>query len=198
MNNLYLKHHGIKGQKWGVRRYQNADGSLTDAGRKRYGYGDIQVERNADFEGFTRISDSKKRYISDGTEHAVHISNDTIDDLEYEATNLYLNVIAEKNNIPLNKVEKYVDKHPQLIENANKIIDQYMEMKLKDILAEHADKVLDKPEKTKQPKYTQKQAIDKVYSDLEKKYPDFDSFDQDKQDKLFMDYANKSGMYKYI
>lgn len=30
-------HHGIKGQKWGVRRYQNKDGSLTSAGRKRYG-----------------------------------------------------------------------------------------------------------------------------------------------------------------
>ena len=34
---LSLKHHGIKGQKWGVRRFQNADGSLTGAGRKRYG-----------------------------------------------------------------------------------------------------------------------------------------------------------------
>lgn len=28
-------HHGIKGQRWGVRRYQNADGSLTPAGQKR-------------------------------------------------------------------------------------------------------------------------------------------------------------------
>ena len=31
----YLIHHGVKGQRWGVRRYQNADGSLTEAGKKR-------------------------------------------------------------------------------------------------------------------------------------------------------------------
>lgn len=33
----YLAHHGIKGQKWGVRRYQNEDGSLTPEGERRYG-----------------------------------------------------------------------------------------------------------------------------------------------------------------
>ncbi len=33
-NDIY--HHGIKGQKWGVRRYQNPDGSLTPEGQKRY------------------------------------------------------------------------------------------------------------------------------------------------------------------
>lgn len=32
-----LYHHGILGQKWGVRRFQNADGSYTPAGEKRYG-----------------------------------------------------------------------------------------------------------------------------------------------------------------
>lgn len=31
-----LYHFGIKGQKWGIRRYQNPDGSLTDAGKKHY------------------------------------------------------------------------------------------------------------------------------------------------------------------
>jgi hypothetical protein len=32
----YLAHHGILGQRWGIRRYQNADGSLTDLGKRRY------------------------------------------------------------------------------------------------------------------------------------------------------------------
>ena len=31
-----LSHHGIKGMRWGVRRYQNKDGSLTPRGKKRY------------------------------------------------------------------------------------------------------------------------------------------------------------------
>lgn len=33
-----LYHFGVQGQKWGLRRYQNEDGSLTDAGRQHYGY----------------------------------------------------------------------------------------------------------------------------------------------------------------
>ena len=37
MEDNYLAHHGIKGQKWGRRRYQNEDGSLTVQGRQRYG-----------------------------------------------------------------------------------------------------------------------------------------------------------------
>jgi len=33
----WLCHHGVKGQKWGIRRYQNKDGSLTEVGKERYG-----------------------------------------------------------------------------------------------------------------------------------------------------------------
>lgn len=36
VSNAELYHHGIKGQRWGVRRYQNEDGTLTEAGKKRY------------------------------------------------------------------------------------------------------------------------------------------------------------------
>lgn len=36
MENNTLQHHGVKGMKWGVRRYQNYDGSLTAAGMKRF------------------------------------------------------------------------------------------------------------------------------------------------------------------
>lgn len=34
----YLCHHGVRNQKWGVRRFRNYDGTLTEAGKKRYGY----------------------------------------------------------------------------------------------------------------------------------------------------------------
>lgn len=42
MSNTYILHAGIKGMRWGVRRYQNEDGSLTEAGRKRYGSNGIE------------------------------------------------------------------------------------------------------------------------------------------------------------
>ena len=44
-----LYHHGILGQKWGVRRYQNRDGSYTSAGQKRYSLGQQIAKKNLDY-----------------------------------------------------------------------------------------------------------------------------------------------------
>ena len=41
----YLAHHGILGMKWGVRRYQNKDGSYTELGRKHYGHEKRQSQK---------------------------------------------------------------------------------------------------------------------------------------------------------
>lgn len=46
MDNNYLSHHGVKGQKWGVRRYQTKDGSLTAAGKKRYSKGNGKSKKD--------------------------------------------------------------------------------------------------------------------------------------------------------
>ena len=42
----YLSHHGIKGQHWGIRRYQNEDGSYTPEGREHYGIGEGEKNKN--------------------------------------------------------------------------------------------------------------------------------------------------------
>lgn len=39
----YVSHHGILGQKWGIRRFQNKDGTLTAAGKKRYGKSEAKI-----------------------------------------------------------------------------------------------------------------------------------------------------------
>lgn len=36
MSKVYLAHHGIKGQRWGIRRFEDRNGHLTSAGKKRY------------------------------------------------------------------------------------------------------------------------------------------------------------------
>ena len=47
-NEDYLEHYGVKGQKHGERRYQNADGSLTPEGREHYGIGQGNRYQNSD------------------------------------------------------------------------------------------------------------------------------------------------------
>lgn len=66
---LWLMHYGIKGQKWGVRRFQNKDGSLTTEGRDRYMYGRrarraMQTKDDMD-RLYNTLSDADKRLLGD-------------------------------------------------------------------------------------------------------------------------------------
>ena len=63
--NTFLEHHGVKGMKWGVRRYQNEDGSLTSAGKKKYalkGYSEDAYNSNKTKIGkiYDRLTDAHK------------------------------------------------------------------------------------------------------------------------------------------
>lgn len=58
----FLVHHGIIGQKWGERRYQYQDGSLTPEGRRRYGLSDNSSKTNEDIRKELNRSALENRY----------------------------------------------------------------------------------------------------------------------------------------
>lgn len=77
--NDILQHHGIKGQRWGVRRYQNYDGSLTAAGRRRVGQNykeQLAVEKRID--KLNKKRDSNRKAIN------LIIENKKLKDLKEE------------------------------------------------------------------------------------------------------------------
>lgn len=78
-HNDYLVHWGIKGMKWGVRRYQNKDGTLTPAGKKRY---DRDVAENNAKKKDNRINiDPAKpdvnRWVKEDLKRARNVSDST-------------------------------------------------------------------------------------------------------------------------
>ena len=76
MTNNELYHFGVKGMKWGVRRYQNKDGSLTKAGRKKMAKLDkeysklIGQKRNTESPN-TSSSPTKKKKLSEMTDDEI-------------------------------------------------------------------------------------------------------------------------------
>ena len=61
-----LYHHGIKGQRWGIRRFQNEDGSLTAEGKQRYGVHEVTKYKNGiEIKSQQMTKEGKKLYKQD-------------------------------------------------------------------------------------------------------------------------------------
>lgn len=54
-----ISHHGIKGMRWGIRRFQNSDGSLTNEGKKRYSTDGDSKSKKSNFNSLKNMSDDE-------------------------------------------------------------------------------------------------------------------------------------------
>lgn len=101
-----LYHHGIKGQKWGIRRFQNPDGSLTEEGRRRYG-----TQERADYASLTwKQKRDVKKYEKNQRTNAGKKAT-----LEYKKATDY----ADKHNIDADDVV-YKDERSKFIRESKK------------------------------------------------------------------------------
>lgn len=107
MENSKLIHSGIKGMRWGIRRYQNKDGSLTPAGRKRYG-----EQQSEELDSQTK-EELKKRAINSGDINTVakYRSNMTNDEFRRALDRVDLEQRMSRANSSINKsgFEKTMD-----------------------------------------------------------------------------------------
>lgn len=115
MDNSVLVHYGVLGMKWGVRRYQNKDGSLTSAGEKRYSR---DVRENLAKKKENRIDTSEpdpSRWVKEDLTRSKK-SVDSMNDLVNEAKK-FTQTAAKKERLDLSKM---TDKElRQIIEREN-------------------------------------------------------------------------------
>lgn len=122
-NELY--HHGILGQKWGIRRYQNEDGTLTEAGKKRYAKYDAKAKdqareytKNVALRNYTRLSDEFK---NDPAASLVDDINESNVQYSYSQGQKIVSKMIKKGLVGKEtKFEDYIYKHEK------EIVDKYL------------------------------------------------------------------------
>lgn len=146
-----LYHWGIKGMKWGIRRYQNKDGSLTPAGRKRYD--DSEDEK---------VQPAKKKSVRDMTDDELSRAI-----ARARAEDEYNRLRPEKAPEPEKKpsfAKKFMEDavKPALINSGRKAMESAMDKVVKDLLKDKVDPDSLEALKKTFDKLDYKQRIDKI------------------------------------
>ena len=98
--NEYLMHHGIKGQKWGVRRFQNPDGTRTEAGKKRE-----KAQREEPSKLKEKVNNVKEHYKGQYEEYQRRVDRiSKMSDAELEARIKRLRMEKELRDLELNDI----------------------------------------------------------------------------------------------
>lgn len=136
-----LAHHGIKGMHWGIRRYQNADGSLTAAGRERYFGKSSGENRSGDVEGAkkrlaaTKLQERAAQGEYNRTTAGGMIYNEEAAKKLIKAKN---ETIFAKEDIRDEKVKDKLSKEGKVSARREKLIDEYKKKGMTDEEAEVA------------------------------------------------------------
>lgn len=123
----FLAHYGIKGQKWGIRRYQNEDGSLTEAGRQRYSYGNVDI--NPDGDGYYLVG---RR--GNTNDQKLRIKSDVLRQYEQKVQDATMASIAEMFGVSTKTITDLTNSDTELAKYVNDFIDENMEASLNMIL----------------------------------------------------------------
>lgn len=135
----FLSHHGIKGQKWGERRFQNEDGSLTPEGRERYGLKTgLSSMSDEDLRKAISRKQTENNYIRLQTEQArrhkenisgfiKELSNVTSQVTSKEAQNVYLknfkkNINEDNEDLKIKRVEALKTGNKEKVKEYDEII----------------------------------------------------------------------------
>lgn len=136
-----LTHHGIKDQKWGLRRFQNPDGSLTPAGRERYGVGKKRGVAGAEGESKSGESASSQKSGANKTQGKSSRSVIAMTDDELRSRINRLNMEEQYSNLVARQKQRNTGVVKRLLGNAAK---QLAEQSLSRLVSKVMSKAFDK------------------------------------------------------